>query len=101
MKIAALAGGAEAKAATGWMTDPAGAFEVAPLIPPLMPASSAPEGTFSGASVYQSPGPSSTFPPAPTPFKAVLIAAVSAAPEVSPEGASTALDGIVPPWSGQ
>ncbi len=84
-------------AATGWITDPAGVVEVFPLIPPLMPASSTPAGILSGAPVSQSPGPSSTLPPAPAPPRAALIAAVSVAPVMSPEGLSVVVDGIVPP----
>src|ERR1043166_7979703 len=77
---------------------PAGARAVGPLIAPLMPASSTPARTASGALVYQLPGPSSTLPPAPALPRAVLTAAVSVAPVVSPEGIRAMLDGIVPPF---
>src|SRR5690348_15053119 len=85
------------KSATGWITDPVGDIDVAPLIPPLMPASSVPPGMSSGALVYQSPGSSSTLPPAPTPPSAVLIAAVSAAPVLSVDGVRTMVDATEPP----
>jgi len=48
----------------------------------------------SGPLVNQSPGPSSTLPPAPTAASAALTAAVSAAPVWSPDGVSVAVDGI-------
>lgn len=46
------------------------------------------------ALVYQSPGFSRTLPPLPTLGRALLIAAVSAAPVVSPEGARTLTEDI-------
>src|ERR1044071_6049482 len=82
------------KAGTGGKTVPAGVVADLPLIPPLTPVSSTPVGTFSGPLVNQSPGPSSTLPPAPTSASAVLTAAVSAAPVWSPDGLSVAVDGI-------
>src|SRR5215470_16239690 len=85
------------KSATGWITEPVGDIDVAPLIPPLMPASSVPSGMSSGASVYQSPGPSRTLPPPPTLASAVLTAAVSVAPVLSVDGMTTMVDAIEPP----
>src|SRR6266516_4298870 len=83
--------------ATGWITEPAGDIDVCPLIPLLMPASSVPSGMSSGASVYQSPGPSRTLPPPPTLPSAVLIAAVSVAPVLSVDGMRTMVDAMEPP----
>src|SRR5262245_38732672 len=83
------------KSATGWTTEPVGAIDVCPLIPLLIPASSVPSGISSGASVYQSPGPSRTLPPPPTLASAVLIAEVSVAPVVSAGGMRTMVDAMV------
>ena len=64
-------------------------------MPPLTPASSLPGPGDRGALVYQSPGPSCTLMSASVKENAAFMTGVSVAPEVSPEGDSVTIPGIV------
>jgi len=78
-----------ANPAIGWITVPSGCIDVTPLTAPPSPASRCPEPTAIGALVNQCPAARRTAVEATFGSSAALIAAVSVAPDWSPEGVST------------
>ena len=68
------------------MTVPAGVVALLPLVPPFTPASSLPGPGVSGAFTYQLPGPSWTLISRSAAENSRLMAALSVAPVVSPDG---------------